>query len=93
MYIPDSAQTLTFDIQVTENSSDDLIEVFYKNQGGEWVNLDELGLQATTNGFETKLFTLPENLSGQTSQLQFRLVDKNEDGLDAKLLLDNIFFV
>jgi hypothetical protein len=97
MYVPDETETLQFDVQVTEESDDDLILVFYNNRENngedEWVEFGELGLQETTNGFKTEPFDLPENFSGQTSQLLFRLFDEGGDGLDAELLLDNIFFV
>ncbi|MCT7953196.1 hypothetical protein NG798_25700 [Ancylothrix sp. C2] len=88
---PEWAKTLLFDFKVTQASEDDVIEV-YMQGNGEPEKLGEFALSETMDEFETFLLNLPSNLIGQLSTLQFKLVDKNQNGLNAQLLLDNVSF-
>ncbi|MDY6805765.1 MAG: DUF4114 domain-containing protein [Cyanobacteriota bacterium] len=91
MYVPDWAETLTFDVQVNEGSDDDAIAA-YMQQEGSWLKLGEFELREAMDEFETLLFDVPGSLRGETSQLRFVLLDKGGNGLDAELLLDDVFF-
>ena len=91
MYVPDWAETLTFDVQVTEGSDDDAIAA-YMQQEGSWLKLGEFELREAMDEFETLLFDVPGSLRGETSQLRFEILDKDGNGLDAELLLDDVFF-
>lgn len=91
MYVPDWAETLTFDVQVTEGSDDDAIAA-YMQQDGSWLKLGEFELREAMDEFETLLFDVPGSLRGETSQLRFEILDKDGNGRDAELLLDDVFF-
>jgi hypothetical protein len=91
MYVPDWAETLTFDVQVTEGSDDDAIAA-YMQQDGSWLKLGEFELREAMDEFETLLFEVPDSLRGETSQLRFEILDYVGNGRDAELLLDDVFF-
>jgi hypothetical protein len=108
LYVPQKTKDLLLDLKVTKASDDDVLQVymtyFDPNDDGEDVKVESKfqGFKLNEVTAEFKPFNLaalnadPFSGSfqplGKTATLQFKLVDTNNNGLDAELLLDNIKF-
>ncbi len=90
-YIPDWAQTLVFDLHVTQEQADHLLKL-YLQEGDLEVEVGQLRLTRPMDGFGTYLFDIPKAFRGRTSPLKFELVNEGEESETAELRLDNIFF-
>jgi hypothetical protein len=101
LYVPPKTTNLQLDLKVTKASDDDVLQVYMTYFDGSKKEESTFeGFKLNEETAEFKTFQLKDDpfddsfkAPGKTATLQFKLVDTNNDGLSAELLLDNIRFV